>query len=299
VAAAGLCGSDRELFAGTRPAGFAAYPVVPGHEWSGTVEAVGPGVDPGLTGAPVVGEGFRACRMCARCRNGRQNLCEAGYDETGFTRAGAFAEHLLIPAHLLHTLPPGTDLRAAALVEPAAVAAAAVHRAAPEPGDRVAVVGGGTLGLLAAQLLAASPVAELAVVEPRAAREPAARAAGATAFVPPGGAEGGFDVVIEAAGAPGTARSAVELARRGARVVLTGIPGVPDTLPVGELVGRALRLDTVFGAAPADWVRAVRALACGVLDPAPLIDGDLPLADYAAALERSAAPDAGKVLLRP
>ncbi|WP_207400433.1 zinc-dependent alcohol dehydrogenase, partial [Actinomadura fibrosa] len=180
VAAAGLCGSDRELFDGARPPGFAAYPVVPGHEWSGTVEAVGAGADPGLVGARVVGEGYRGCLVCARCREGAPNLCEAGYDETGFTRPGAFADHLLVPARLLHVLSPGADLRAAALLEPAAVIAAAVRQVAARPGEDVAVVGAGTLGMLALQFLAASSPARLVAVEPRAGRAAAALAAGAT-----------------------------------------------------------------------------------------------------------------------
>jgi len=298
VAAAGICGSDRELYAGTRPPGFGTYPITPGHEWSGTVEALGDGVDPALAGAPVVGEGFRACRVCDRCRTGQPNLCASGYDETGFTRPGAFADHLVLPAHLLHVLPAGTDLLAAALLEPAAVAAAAVTRAAPDPGDRVAVVGGGTLGLLATMFLAAYPVAALAVVEPRADRAATAREAGATAFHPPGSADGAYDVVVEAAGAPGTARTAVALARRGGRVVLTGVPGDPsDAVPTAELVGRAVAVGTVFGAASRDWVRAVRAFTGGVLDPRPLIGETLPLSAYGTALDRSAT--AGKVLLTP
>ncbi|MGH3379219.1 MAG: alcohol dehydrogenase catalytic domain-containing protein, partial [Actinoallomurus sp.] len=134
VAAAGICGSDRELLDGTRPAPFVTYPVVPGHEWAGTVAAVGPGVPAALTGRAVVGEGFRNCQVCDRCRTGETNLCTAGYDETGFTRPGAFADLLVLPARLLHLLPDGADLRAAALLEPAAVAAAAVLSARVEAG---------------------------------------------------------------------------------------------------------------------------------------------------------------------
>lgn len=300
VAAAGICGSDRELLAGTRPADFARYPITPGHEWSGTVAALGPGADPALAGAPVVGEGYRGCRRCDRCRAGRANLCAGGYDETGFTRPGAFADQMLVPARLLHVLPPGADLRAAALLEPAAVAAAAVTGTAPQPGESAAVVGGGTLGLLAVRLLAAFSVGGLAVIEPRSAREPAARAAGATAFHAPGSATPGYDLVIETAGAPGTARAAVGLARRGGRVALTGIPGEHgDAVPTAALVTGALRVHTVFGAGSPDWDRAVRAFAAGVLDPAPLIGRELPLTDYTAAVSLSAAPDAGKILLRP
>jgi threonine dehydrogenase-like Zn-dependent dehydrogenase len=300
VTAAGLCGSDRELFEGTRPAGFAAYPITPGHEWSGTVTAVGGQADRSLVGAQVVGEGFRGCMVCSPCRNGSPNLCLNGYDETGFTRPGAFADHLVLPTRLLHVLRSGSDLRAAALLEPAAVVASAVRHAALRPGDTAAVVGAGTLGVLALQLLAAASPAALAAVDLRTERADAALQAGATTFLRPDEVtEAAFDVVVETAGAPHTAHTAVALARRGGRVVLTGIPGASDTVSTSLLVTRALTLHTVFGAGPADWAYAVRAFDSGVLRPAALITHELPLTEFEKALALSATPGAGKVLLRP
>src|SRR3954471_23934128 len=195
IAYAGICGSDRELLEGGRPAEFVRYPVVPGHEWSGVVEAVGPAADPRLVGRKVVGEGFRNCQACDACRTGQTTLCEAPYEETGFTQPGAWNERLRLPARLLHVLPDDADLRAAALLEPAACVAEACLLAALVPGERVAVVGGGTLGLLSAQLLRASSPRELVVVARRTEREPLARRMGADALVAPGAVQGGFDVV--------------------------------------------------------------------------------------------------------
>ncbi|WP_181767242.1 alcohol dehydrogenase catalytic domain-containing protein, partial [Streptomyces albidus (ex Kaewkla and Franco 2022)] len=100
VHAAGICASDREVYDGTRPADYVRYPVTPGHEWSGTVDAVGEGVDPQLLGRKTVAEGFRACLRCERCREGATSLCTSGYEETGFTRPGAFADALVLPARL-------------------------------------------------------------------------------------------------------------------------------------------------------------------------------------------------------
>ncbi|WP_037658062.1 alcohol dehydrogenase catalytic domain-containing protein, partial [Streptomyces aurantiacus] len=121
VAAAGICMSDRELYDGRRDAAYVRYPVTPGHEWAGTVEAVGAGVDAALVGRKTVAEGFRACGTCERCRCGETSLCTGGYAETGFTEPGAFADHLTVPARLLHLLADDAELRAAALLEPAAV----------------------------------------------------------------------------------------------------------------------------------------------------------------------------------
>ncbi|MCG5219782.1 alcohol dehydrogenase catalytic domain-containing protein [Streptosporangium soli] len=299
IAAAGICGSDRELYEGTRPAAFRRYPIVPGHEWSGTVVAVGPRADPALVGADVVGEGFRNCLTCDRCRAGESNLCSAGYDETGFTRPGAFADHLLLPARLLHVLTPGADLVAAALLEPAAVAAAAALRAAVLPGERVAVVGAGTLGVLVVQFLAANSPAELVAVDPRPSRERLARLSGATELVPPD-QPGRFDVVVETAGVASSGLAAVRLARPGGRVVLTGLPGgEPYGIPPGLLVGGQLSISSVFGASSAAWVHAVRVFNAGLLTLRPLITHELGLEDYGRAMELLADPATGKVLLRP
>ena len=127
VAWAGVCGSDVDLFDGHRPGRYARYPIVPGHEWSGVVEAVGDGVDPALLGRPAVGENIRPCTRCAPCHRGDTQACETRYEETGFTIDGAWADVLTVPAALLHPLRDGADLRAAAVIEPAACAAATVR----------------------------------------------------------------------------------------------------------------------------------------------------------------------------
>ncbi|MEU3478150.1 zinc-binding dehydrogenase [Streptomyces sp. NPDC033754] len=305
VAAAGICLSDRELYDGHRAPGYVRYPVVPGHEWSGTVEAVGAGVDPALVGRPCVAEGFRSCGMCERCRYGETSLCSAGYAETGFTEPGAFADHLVIPARLLHPLPHGVDLRAAALLEPAAVVAAAVRAGRPRPGERIAVVGAGTLGLLAVQWLAASCPAELAVIDPRTERAAQALDFGADRALSPTEADAvpeRYDLVVETAGAPTTAASSCLLARRGGRVVLTGMfaAGATGIDPVHLSVSQ-LELRSVFGASSAAWTDAVRAFSAGLLDPAPLVTHTFPLERFgeALALVAGGAPGTGKVLLLP
>jgi 2-desacetyl-2-hydroxyethyl bacteriochlorophyllide A dehydrogenase len=305
VAWAGICGSDRDLLEGTRPAPFVRYPVVPGHEWSGTVESVGAGVDTGLVGRPVVGEGFRSCGVCPPCRRGETTLCEAAYDETGFTAPGAWCDYLTIPARLLHVLPDDADLRAAALLEPAACIAGAALAAHVVPGDRVAVVGAGALGLLGVQLLAAAGAAEVVAVDPNCSRASLALRCGAASLHSPDKAEelaGSFDVVLEAAGAPGAARLAIRLARRGGRVVLTGIPvDESDSIGVQELVTAAVQLKAVFGAPSAAWVHAVRAFAAGVLDPGPLVGRTFALEDVESAFAALDSPDREdvKVLLQP
>jgi 2-desacetyl-2-hydroxyethyl bacteriochlorophyllide A dehydrogenase len=305
VGYAGICGSDREVYAGTRPAPYVRYPVVPGHEWSGTVESVGAGVAAGLVGRKVVGEGFRNCQTCDACRRGDANLCEAPYSETGFTEPGAWSDWLRIPARLLHTLPDDADLRSAAGLEPAACVAAACLLADVQPGERVAVIGGGMLGLLAVQLLRAASPAELVVVHTRTSRAPLAAACGADELVTVPDADrlaGRFDAVLEAAGARGAAYQAVSLTRRGGRTVLTGIPGGDDKpLVPADLVLAQTTVHTVFGAPPRAWTHAVRAFAAGILNPALLVTHEVTL-DEAPEAFRILTEERGKVLkvlLRP
>ena len=304
VAWAGICGSDVELLEGRRPAPYARYPVVPGHEWSGTVEALGAGADPELAGRAVVAEGFRSCEVCAACRRGQPTICEAEYHETGFTCDGAWADYLTVPARLLHVLPDGADLRSAAGIEPAACVAEACLKAAVQPGERVAVVGGGNLGLLATQLLTAASPAELVVVHPTLARYELAATCGATGLITPAQAAGltdRFDVVIEAAGAGGTAAMALQLARRGGRVVLIGIPAQDDAISAQHLVTNQLTVTSVFGAPPRAWVHAVRAFTAGLLDPSILVTHEFVLEDVGKAFRVLTDQDADvvKVLLHP
>jgi 2-desacetyl-2-hydroxyethyl bacteriochlorophyllide A dehydrogenase len=304
VGAAGICGSDVEVLEGGRPPPYVRYPIIPGHEWAGTVEAVGPGVAGVDEGATVVAEGFRACGDCARCREGRTNLCTADYAETGFTHAGAFADFLCVPAHLVHELPPGTDLASAAVLEPAACVAQGLLEVELRPGASVAVVGSGTLGLLAVALLNRYSPERLALVGTRAPRLALGRDMGATETwnvredqLP----EPGFDFVFEAAGTVEGARTAIELARRGGTVVLEGIPGLPGGLDARAAVLGHLRVQGVFGASRTAWRWVTELFAASLLDTQPLVSHSFPLEDHAAAFAALADRDgdALKVQLRP
>ncbi|MFC7265037.1 zinc-dependent alcohol dehydrogenase [Streptomyces lutosisoli] len=315
VHAVGICGSDREVYHGNRPDGYVRYPLTPGHEWSGTVEEVGTGVPSTLVGRKVVGEGFRNCQVCDRCHAGETTLCTAGYEETGFTQPGAMATTLTLPARLLHVLPDDADLTAAALLEPAACIAAAALKANARPGERVAVVGTGTLGMFAVQFLKAGSPAELLVVGTRPDRERLSRDFGATDFrtlphsrlrssggTPIQELPDDFDVVIETAGSASAARTSASLLRRGGRLVLTGIPAAgAEGLDPTDLVVRQLEVHTVFGAPPEAWAHTVRVFGAGLLNPLPLVTHELPLAEFPEAIELvgSGDPKVGKVLLRP
>ena len=145
---AGVCRTDFEVLNGELDRRWVRYPCIPGHEWSGVVEAVGEGVPDVDPGDRVVCEGFCYCGACRRCRAGDTHLCEH-YDCLGFTRGGGYGELVLVPRRVVHRLPESVPLDAAVLIEPASVVLKGLLRARPQPRETVGVIGVGTLGALA------------------------------------------------------------------------------------------------------------------------------------------------------
>jgi 2-desacetyl-2-hydroxyethyl bacteriochlorophyllide A dehydrogenase len=292
VAAAGICGSDLELLQGSRPARYVRYPVVPGHEWAGKVVGVGPRVQGVAAGDSIVAEGFRSCGACDRCREGRTNLCMAEYRETGFTDQGAFAEFICVPARLVHRLPAGSNLEAAALLEPAACVASGLLEARLRPGLRVAVVGAGTLGLLAVSILRLATPSRLTLVGSREARLALGRRLGSdetwdvNSVDSLDALDGRFDLVFEAANRPEAAMTALTLARRGGAVILEGISGADRPAIASDLITvKHLQVQGIFGASSAAWRWAVELFASGRLPLAELISHRFPLDRFEAAFE--------------
>ncbi|NUP65568.1 MAG: alcohol dehydrogenase catalytic domain-containing protein, partial [Nonomuraea sp.] len=154
VERAGVCGTDVELFTGEMSylrTGRSWYPLRPGHEWCGRVTATGEGVERGWLGRRVVGDTMLGCGRCDRCRGGRHHVCP-DLAEIGISRgtAGALAERVAVPVTALHPLPGTVDATLGALVEPGGNAVRAVRAAGLEAGERLLVLGTGTIGLLAA-----------------------------------------------------------------------------------------------------------------------------------------------------
>ena len=140
------------------------------------------------------------CGHCARCAAGQANLCET-YDEFGFTRDGAAAGRIAVPAAQAHALAPSVAALDAVLTEPAAVVYQALRRAGVTPGSRVLVIGDGTIALLAVTMLRLWSPAQAVLLGRRAGQAPLAATAGATRFETAYAAAGnGYDLVLEGAG---------------------------------------------------------------------------------------------------
>lgn len=295
--AVGICGSDVELYQGTRPQGFYRYPLVPGHEWSGEVVAIGEQVRRLSVGDRVVVEGILSCGTCPNCRVGLTNLCEAGYDEIGFTRPGGLAEYVVVPARQVHRLPRAASFEEAALLEPTAVVAQAFLRVSLQAGETVVVIGDGTIGLLAVQLLHLFSPAALILAGSHDERLAIGRRLGATHTINSKGNDveqcvhdltrgRGADLVFEGGSRAAGVGLSVRLARRGGKVILEGIAGAGAQLSLESdtFVLKHLALQGIFGASSAAWAYAVQLFSAGLLQLAPLITHRFALPDYQAAL---------------
>ncbi len=296
----GLCGTDLDIVAGRIDPAYIRYPLVLGHEWSGTV--AGPADGDGLApGSRVVGEGIVPCGHCPRCRAGQTNLCLT-YDELGFTRDGAAARFVTVQRSLVHPLAPGVGAEDAALAEPASVVYRGLSGAAIAPGWRALVVGDGTVALLAVRLLQLWSPAETVMLGRREGQAALAAQAGAARFETDSRAAGaGYDLVIEAAGSTDAVLSALAAARRGGTVVLLGLPphGATAAVPVDDVVNNDLIIRGSFGYTSAAWREVVTLLNAGLLELGFLVTHRFPLTEWQAALDtlRGETSPRGKVML--
>jgi len=181
VSHCGICGTDLHLVLEQ----FARPGAVLGHEWAGTVAAVGDAVDGWELGTPVVAGPEPGCGQCRSCRRGRPSVClrRPAPDYLGFR--GAFCRYVTVPAARLLRIPDGLSLRTAALTEPTAIALHAAHVAGVTAEDRVLVTGAGPVGLLITAVLRSLGVDDVVVSEPSARRRERAQAVGATRVVAP------------------------------------------------------------------------------------------------------------------
>jgi threonine dehydrogenase-like Zn-dependent dehydrogenase len=271
---AGICGTDVEFFTGEMAylhTGHAEYPIRIGHEWMGTVTALGEGVDRSWLGARVTGDTMLGCGRCARCRRGLQHVCEFR-DELGVRngRPGALAEQVAVPASSLQRLPDAVDDAAGALVEPGGNAFRSVQAAALEPGDRCLILGPGTIGLLCG-LFAKAQGAEVHLL---GRSERSLRFAGSLGFdgvwteddLP----ELPWDAVIEASNAQHLPAKALELVEPGKRVVYVGLAGSASLIDTRDLALKDVTAVGVLSASPG-LAGTIASYAAGDVDPRPLV----------------------------
>jgi L-iditol 2-dehydrogenase len=310
VASCGVCGSDLHAFRSDAGFEWVRPPVTLGHEFSGTVEAVGEGVSQVSPGDRVVVIAIQGCGKCSFCLPGTTQLCPDRV-AVGLSRDGGMAEFALAPEQYLVPVPEGLDLTVAALCEPLAVAVHAVAvRADVKPGLKVVVSGPGPIGVLCG-MVATSRGAEVlltGVGQDAEARLPAAERVGLrTANLSERPLEehlqdtfgdGAPDLWVESSGSVQALGSALESVRPGGTIAVVGIYSEEMTFSPTPAVRAELSLLFSYSCNYADYQAALDLLARGAIDPGPLLSR-YPLAQAPEAFEAVGKGQTVKAMLVP
>ena len=318
VRAVSICGTDAHLVRGDYP-GFwpPAFPFIPGHEWAGEIAALGPGAElyGWKVGDRVAGTSHDACGVCQKCVEGHYNLCEnygrAGlHKQYGHSVQGADATYVVHGVKCIFPLPDGISFDEGAVIDPASIALHVANRGNIAPGDNVAIMGAGAIGLLSGDGARIRGAARIIVIERNPGRVAKAAAMGFETIDPSAGdpvamvreMTGGLgvDVVLECAGVPATVQLALGMLRRGGRCAAVGIPTQGVEIAMQRLVLDELEL--VGCRASAGEMRRVMPLVeQGRMRVREVMTHRFALADYAQALATFNDPASGaiKIIVAP
>ncbi|MDI3385056.1 zinc-dependent alcohol dehydrogenase family protein [Streptomyces sp. B-S-A8] len=299
VASCGLCGTDMHILGGELPS--ATYPLVPGHELTGRVVALGPDVSGPKAGTRVAVDPNIPCGACHSCRIGRGNLCE-DYRAVGVTRPGGFAEYVAVPARCAYVLPEGLSDAAAGLVEPLSCAVHGLNRLPRRPGEHHLIYGAGTMGLMMAAVVRQAGAASVSMVDLNQDRLDFAKsfgadeaAAAADAFDRPHG----FEVVIDATGAIPAIEDGLGRVRRGGTFLQFGVSDPARKAAFSPYAVYHREIDIIGSmAVHHSFQPAIDLLAAG-LDLDPLVSDVLALDDFDTAVDTFRAGTGRKIHLAP
>ena len=304
VAYVGLCGTDLHILHGNMDARV-EKPLVFGHEMSGTIAAIGDGVDGWSVGDAVTVMPLAWDGTCPACLAGNSHICQ-NLDFIGIDSPGALQALWNVPASTLVALPAQIALDAAALVEPVAVAVHDVRRSELVAGEKAVVIGGGPIGVLIATVARAFG-AEVAVIEldPRRRAQIASlgfdtldpREVDQVAWVEAWTGGAGADVVFEVSGAAAAVLGATALAKVRGTIVVVAIHPTPREIDLQRVFWRELRILGARVYQRTDFERAVELIADGTIPSELLITAIVPLAETRAAFDELEAGRAMKVLV--
>ncbi len=312
VGAAGVCGTDVHQYHSTLSPS-SKVPMTLGHEFTGTIAALGPGTDGWREGDRVVSEtAAYICGRCAYCRAGRYNVCphRRGF---GYGADGAMATYVRVPVRCLHSIPDSLSFEAAALTEPTCVAYnAVVERSSVLPGDSVLVLGPGPIGLLCLVMarLSGAGTTVVAGLKSDTHRLELASRLGAThtldvetqdlgELVRGLGDGYGVDVVFDATGVSEAFITAMEMVRPLGQITKVGWGHEPLAASLDPLVKKAVTVQGSFSHTHATWERVVALLTEGKIPADLLVGYQAPLSGWHTGFERMHIGEVAKAVLVP
>ncbi len=264
VSFSGICGSELSGFEGKNS--LRKPPLIMGHEFSGSIEAIGADAAAGFPelqrGQLVTANPLLSCGHCDYCLSGRQQLC-AKRKLYSAGLPGSNAALVAIRADAVLPLPPNMPAALGALAEPAACAVHLARVAHPDPDESALVVGAGPIGLFALQALADHGVKRLYCAELNPARMSMAQAVGAQAVTLDDSTRGRFDVVVDAVGRSSTRRGCLAAVKTGGRIVWTGLHEAETALDINDMIRREIVSSGAFAYSHLDFAAALRALDQG------------------------------------
>lgn len=291
VKAAAVCATDLEVIDGNIPAN---YPLIPGHEWSGIVDAVGSEKDAHWVGERVVGSNDVVCLTCEACRRGEWRYCKS-FEEIGFKRNGAYAEYIIVPAYGLVKLPETVSFRQGALAEPLGVALGTMKKSRAKMGDTCLIIGAGSIGLCTLAVAKTMGLSKIVVAATSRGRLELAEKMGAYATVATREEDlteamarlhpEGTDVIIDATGIEECITTALKLAKKGGTVVLEGYGrGKVMNIRIDDIHVNNLHL--VGAGNNWNWhKKAVDLMDAGLINLEDFVTEVMPLEDFERAIE--------------
>lgn len=309
VRACGICGTDIHIFEGDEGAAKSPAGTILGHEFSGVITAVGPGVTEFKVGDRVCVDPNELCGKCDYCRGGIGHYCTSmnGY---GTTVHGGFAEFCVVPTSQVYAIPDGMTFEQAAMAEPVACCIHGIDMCEIHPGDTVAVFGAGMIGLIMLQLAKISGAATLISIEPIAEKREIARKLGADLTIDPFTEDVSevlkqhgitrVNTVIECVGRTGTIQQAIEIAGPKAVVMMFGLtkPGDQITVKPFDLFKREVVLKASY-INPYTQKRAVSLISSGKVDVSSMIYETIPLEQLPGLLADTKKRGLGKYVVTP
>lgn len=283
VMASGICGTDIHIFRGEYMGG---YPVIPGHEFSGVVEAVGGQVTRFKPGDRVAVEPNIACDNCEACLNNRQNFC-LNWTAVGVTRPGGMEQYTTAPEKVTFHI-GDLSFEQAAFMEPLSCVLHGLERLGTELADKAAILGAGPIGMLLMQGIRAQGASHITVVDKNEARVRFAGEMGADVILTDLDKlqTSHYDVVIDATGAIPVMQRAIDYARPGGKVLLFGVPpsGKEMHVEAFKIFQKGLSVLSSFTSVRNSY-QALDLLRSGRINVDQLVSHRLPLEDFQHGIE--------------